>query len=97
MKIEITKSASDDIAAGFRFYEGRETGVGHYFESSIMSDIRSLLIYPGIHEIHFDTYHRMVTNHFPYAIFYKVENGVIRIYAVLNTRRNPIWISERLN
>ena len=85
MRIEITRSASDDIADGHLFYESREVGVGYYFENSIMSDIRSLIIYAGIHEIHFNGYHRMVTHHFPYAIFYKVE------------RRDPEWIRERLN
>ena len=95
MRIEITRSAADDIADGHLFYESREAGIGYHFE--IMSDIRSLIIYAGIHEIHFDEYHRMVTHYFPYAIFYKVEDEVIRVYAVLNTRRDPEWISDRLN
>ena len=62
-----------------------------------MADIRSLIIYAGIHEIYFDGYHRKVTNHFPYAIFYKVENDLIRVFAVLDTRRDPDWISGQLN
>jgi hypothetical protein len=97
MKVESTKSASDDIAVGRRFYEMLEAGLGSYFESSIMSDIRSLIVYAGIHEIHFEKYHRKVTRHFPYAIFYRVENDAIRVYAVLDTRRSPDLISDRLN
>jgi len=96
MKIEITESASDDIADGHLFYEFQEAGLGYYFESAILTDIRSLNIYAGIHEIHFEKYHRMIANHFPYAIFYQVEADVVRIYAVLDTRRDPDWISERL-
>ncbi len=97
MRIEITQSAADDIADGHLFYESQETGVGYYFEKSVMSDIRSLIIYAGIHELQFDNYQRMVTHHFPYAIFYKVEDKVIQVFAVLNTHRDPEWISERLN
>jgi plasmid stabilization system protein ParE len=97
VKIEITRSAANDIADGHLFYEGQEAGVGYYFEKSVMSDIRSLVIYAGIHELHFEGYHRMVTHHFPYAIFYRVEDEVVRVFAVLNTRRDPERISERLN
>ncbi len=97
MKIEITLSASDDITDGHQFYEMLEAGLGHYFESSIMSDIRSLQVYAGVHKIHFKKYHRKITRHFPYAILYRIEDEVIRVYAVLDTRSNPDLISDRLN
>lgn len=97
MRVEITKSGADDIADGHLFYESREAGVGYYFETSVISDIRSLMVYAGIHELRSDGYHRMVTHHFPYAIFYKIEEEVIRVFAVLNTRRDPDWINSRLN
>lgn len=97
MKIEITESASDDIADGHLFYEFQEEGLGYYFESTILTNIRSLDIYAGIHEIHFEKYHRMIATHFPYAIFYQVEADTVRVYAVLDTRRNPDTINDRLS
>lgn len=89
MKIEISVSASDDLAEGHLFYEMQEEGLGRYFQTSIMSDIRSLLIYAGVHEVHFEKYHRKIASHFPHAIFYRVENDVILVYAILDTRRDP--------
>lgn len=53
MKIIITESAADDIAEGYLFYEKQSRGLGDYFESSIFTDIRSLVIYSGVHEVHF--------------------------------------------
>jgi plasmid stabilization system protein ParE len=97
MRIEITESASDDISESHLFYEMQEPGLGYYFETSMMSEIRSLVVYAGIHEIHFERYHRKITRHFPHAIYYRVENDVIQVYAVLDTRRNPALISDRLN
>lgn len=97
MKIELTLSAADDVAEGHRFYEMQESGLGQYFESSIMSDVRSLVVYAGVHEIHFERYHRMIANHFPYAIYYRIENDKIRVYAILDTRRDPDILGERLN
>lgn len=96
MKIIITESAADDIAEGYLFYEKQSRGLGDYFESSIFTDIRSLVIYSGVHEVHFGIYYRKITKHFPYAIYYTVENDLIQIHAIIDTRRNPDWIADRL-
>lgn len=97
MNIVVTESASDDIAEGYLFYEEQYRGLGDYFEASILADLRSLVIYAGVHEIHFGIYYRKIANRFPYAIYYTVENDVIQVYAVADTRRNPAWIQNRLS
>ena len=97
MRIEIAVSAADDIAEGYLFYETQDLGLGYYFEVCMMSHISSLQIYAGIHEVHFEKYHRMITNRFPYAIYYQVEGEIVRVYAVIDTRRSTQWINERLN
>ena len=51
MKIEILDEAQEDLIAGFRFYETREVGLGSYFLDCLFSDIDSLLLYAGIHQI----------------------------------------------
>lgn len=97
MNIVITESASDDIAEGYLFYQERHRGLGDYFESSIFADLRSLVIYAGVHEVHFGIYNRKIANRFPYAIYYTVESDIIRVHAVADTRRNPDWIQNRLS
>mgnify|MGYP003401672847 CR=1 FL=1 len=97
MKIVLTESASDDIAAGYLFYENQSPGLGGYFESSIFSDIRSLIIYAGVHEVHFDNYYRKIARRFPYAIYYTVEGDVIQVFAVIDTRRDPVYIEDRFD
>ena len=97
MRIAVTESASDDIPEGYLFYESQENGLGSYFETSILSQIRSLQIFAGLHEIHFDNYYRMITRHFPYAVYYRIEGDVVLVYAVVDTRRSPEWISDKLN
>ena len=49
MKIEILDEAQEDLVQGFRFYEGREPGLGTYFLDCPFSDIDSLRVYAGIH------------------------------------------------
>ena len=96
MKIEILESAQEDLTNGANFYESCEIGLGHYFLDSLFSDIDSLLIYAGVHEVsHFGLY-RMLSNRFPFAIYYDIKDELIRIYAVLDTRRRPAWTHDKL-
>ena len=95
MKIEIVDEAQDDLTEGFRFYETRESGVGSYFLDCLFSDIDSLLLFAGIHQI-VHGYHRSLSKRFPFAIYYDVQVDLIRVHAVLDCRRSPMWIRKRL-
>ena len=96
MKIEILDSAERDLIDGFKFYENQSRGLGDYFLDSLFSDIESLHLYAGIHGLHFG-YHRMLSKRFPFAIYYQLKKDVVQVYAVLDCRRNPAWIRNRLS
>lgn len=96
MKIEILDSAEDDLIDGFKFYENQSRGLGDYFLDSLFSDIESLRVYAGIHALHFG-YHRLLSKRFPFAIYYRLHNEIIRVYAVLDCRRSPAWTRNRLS
>jgi len=95
MTIVITESASDDIAEGYLFYEEQYQGLGDYFKSSILADIRSLVVFAGVHEIHFDIYHRKIANRFPHTIYYTVENDVTM--STLSQTRVGIQTGSRID
>ena len=95
MRIDVLQEAEKDLIDSFAFYERQSTGLGDYFLDSIFSDIESLHFYAGIHSLHFG-YHRLLAKRFPFAIYYRVESEAIRVYAILDCRRNPAWIRERL-
>ena len=97
MKIRILESAQQDLVEGYSFYEMQEIGVGHYFLESIFSDVESLRLFAGIHSIHFEKYHRLLSKRFPFAIYYRVVDEEIQIYAILDCRRDPAWIKEGLS
>ena len=96
MKIEILDLAEKDLVDGFKFYERQSNGLGDYFLDSIYSDIESLHIYAGVHSFHFG-YHRLLVKRFPFAIYYRFQKDLIRVYAILDCRRNPAWIRDRLS
>jgi hypothetical protein len=95
VKIEILDEAQQDLIEGFQFYESREPGVGSYFLDCLFSDIDSLLLFAGIHQIVYG-YHCSLSKRFPFAIYYDVVDELIRVHAVLDCRRNPLWIRKRL-
>ena len=95
MKIEILDEAEEDLIEGFQFYESREQGVGSYFLDCIFSDIDSLLLFAGIHQIVYG-YYRSLSKRFPFAIYYDVVGELIRVHAGLDCRRNPSWTRKRL-
>jgi plasmid stabilization system protein ParE len=95
MKVEILDEAQEDLLDGCRFYECQSAGLGNYFLDSLFSDIDSLQIYAGIHSVHFG-YYRLLSKRFPFAIYYRVVRKTVRVYAVLDCRRDPAWICDRL-
>jgi hypothetical protein len=95
MKIEILDEAENDILNGINFYESQNVNLGNYFLDSILSDIDSLYLYASIH-LKTNGYYRLLSKRFPFAIYYKVNNDIVYIYAVLDCRQNPSWIHTRL-
>jgi plasmid stabilization system protein ParE len=96
MKIRILDVAERDLIEGYHFYEKQLPGLGQYFLDSIYTDIESLYLYYGIHPQHFG-YHRLLARRFPFAIYYRIEDKSIRIYAVLDCRQDPAAAIKRLN
>lgn len=95
MRLRLLSLAETDLLDGFRFYERQERGVGAYFLDALSSDIESLRLYAGIHRrVH--GYHRLLSKRFPYAIYYDTNSEEIRVWRVLDCRRNPGWIESQL-
>jgi len=96
VNIRILESAKRDLEEGFHFYAYQKESLGHYFIESLMFDIESLTIFAGIHGIHFGRYFRLLSKRFPFAVYYIIEENEIRIYAVVDCRRDPAWIRKRM-
>jgi len=96
MKIEILRTAMEDLAEGRQFYDRQEAGVGEYFYDSLFSEIDSLALYGGIHSVHYGFY-RLLAKRFPYAVYYKVKENTVIVFRVLDCRRDPNRIRKSLN
>ncbi len=97
MRIKVLPSASQDLVDGYWFYEKQSSGLGSYFKDTLFSDIDSLSIYGGIHPVHYGKYYRLLSKRFPFAVYYTIQHDIVSVFAVLDCRRNPAWIRNKLN
>ena len=97
IQIRISQEALEDLADGFWFYEAQEPGLGDYFSSHLRADIEGLKVTAGMHRQVCRDYHRLLSRVFPYAIYYTSEGDEVVVWAVVDCRRNPEWIRERLD
>ncbi len=95
MNIHILDEAKQDLMDGYYFYESQKLALGDYFYDSLFADIDSLILYAGIHK-QVDGYYCMLAKRFPFAIYYKIKDSNVYIYAILDCRQNPTQIRLRL-
>lgn len=96
MRIRLLVHAQADLCNGFTFFEAQLKGLGSYFLDSLSADIDSLVIYAGIHPLVSGGFHRLLAKRFPYAVYYRLDNEVVTVYAILDCRRKPERMKKRL-
>ena len=95
MIVSISSDAEADLAEGYWFYERQSPGLGEYFRSCLIADIESLAYSSGIHELACG-HHRSLSKRFPFCIDDALSEGMAVVVAVLDARRGPLWIRQRL-
>lgn len=97
MNVRILPLARNDLSAGYWFYEERAAELGDYFLSTLEAEIDDLAYQAGIHVKVLDFYFVKHSSRFPYSIYYFVVGDTVMVDAVIDQRRDPEWISDRLN
>ena len=95
MHVELRVEARHDLVEGALFYEAQRKGLGDYFTDCLFGDLDRLEGETGIHATVCGL-HRKLSKKFPFAIYYRVEESVIDVVAILDCRRDPDAIAERL-
>lgn len=95
MKIQLLDEAQAELRDGTKFYERQNDGLGIYFLDTIFSDIYSLILYARVH-IKLNGYHRLLSKTFPYAVYYQIDEDIIKIYGILDCRKKPEQTIEDL-
>lgn len=94
-RVVVLEEAAEDIEAARDFYDSIEQGVGDYFLQRIVEDLERLESTSGIHGLHFG-FHRMLSERFPFGIYYRETGTDTQVFAILDLRRDPTWLREEL-
>ena len=94
-EVFLSVDANADFKAGREFYDLNSKKAGDYFVSSILADLESLNFYAGIHPL-FSGFHRMLARRFPFAIYYEIHEQQVWVVAILDMRKKPDGIIEKL-
>ncbi len=93
--VVVLPHAAEDIEAARCFYDCVESGVGDYFADCILTDLERLATLHGHHGLHFG-FHRVLSERFPFGIYYREKNERIEVFAILDLRMEPTWLREEL-
>lgn len=92
----VLEDVIDDMNEGRKFYAQRKPWLGEYFWDSILSDIESLYLFAGTHQRQFGSY-RLISKRFPFAIYYSIDDTIVKVIAILPMRRDPAWIKKKVS
>lgn len=93
--VVILPRAAEDIEAGRDFYDRIDPGVGGYFLDCILADLDQLSRLHGFHRMQFG-FHRVLSERFPFGIYYREQAENVQVFAILDLRMEPTWIREEL-
>jgi hypothetical protein len=62
---------------------------------TLAGEIDALATTAGIH-FRVKRYYRMLSARFPYAIYHTIEGDEVRVWRLLDCRRDPRWVSAQL-
>jgi len=81
--------AENDVADAAAWYETQKAGLGAEFLDEILSTCSAIAENPEIYPLVHRKARRAVIHKFPFGIFYRMENGLVTIVAVMHGSRDP--------
>jgi plasmid stabilization system protein ParE len=88
--------ALQDIDAAYEWYESQRVGLGEEFLGCVDACVQAIRRQPEMHEKVHEDYRRALVRRFPYVVFYEHLRGVVTVYCVFHTSRNPEKWHRRL-
>lgn len=95
-RIIIRPEAEADLREAHCWYEAHRRGLGEEFLLCVDACVAGVLRYPRVAPAVHREARRALLRRFPYGVFYVVGEEAISIIAVMDLRRSPVRLGERL-
>ena len=92
-RIIFSENALIDIEEAVSYYDSQQKGLGKKFAARTQATLNSVKKNPFYSSVRYGEIRCAVVSVFPFLIHYQVdaETNTIRILAVYNTYRKPLW------
>jgi toxin ParE1/3/4 len=93
--VSFHRLARQELKEAAHYYDSESPGLGAEFLKEIEHWIQSILDYPEAAPVLAGPVRRRVARRFPYAVLYSIQPAKIRVLAVMNLRRRPMyWVGR---
>ena len=87
--------AERELHEAAQYYESESSGLGFAFLMEVERCIGSIVEHPEAGRFQVGNVRRRLVKRFPYALLYIIKPAGIRILAVMNTKRRPMyWVGR---
>ena len=87
--VHFRPDAETDVADAAAWYETQRAGLGAEFLDEILNICSSIAENPQLYPLVHRKTQRAVIHKFPFVIYYRVENRLVSIIAVMHGSRDP--------
>lgn len=96
-EVRVEPEARADLAAAFEWYESQEDGLGLEMAASAEATFSLLERFPEAYQEIYEDFRRAPIRRFPFALFYYIEESIVRVVGVFHYRRDPDGWKERIS
>ena len=94
-RVSFHELADRELHDAALYYAQESTGLGIKFLAEIEQDLRWIVRNPNAGKLVMGRVRRRVLGRFPYGILYSVNDDGIRILAIMNLKRRPLyWVGR---
>ena len=91
MRVSLNRLARQELRDATDYYQAQNPTLASDFADEIRRCVQSIRAHPRAAPLLRDPIRRKLAERFPYAIFYELRPGVIRILAIAHAKRKPFY------
>jgi len=89
LKVYLRPEAEADIEDAATWYDRQRKGLGQEFLDDVLVALDTISENPNIYPVVYRQSRRAVVRRFPFGIFYRVDEGLVVVLAVMHGSRHP--------
>jgi plasmid stabilization system protein ParE len=87
-RVIIRPKAEADLREARLWYNSQRSGLGDDLLDEVKRALELLSEYPEERPIYYNGFRRLITNRFPYKLFYRLENDRVVVFRILHAKRD---------